>query len=61
MRVDSEIGEILLVATIVTDNGGPFRSSTFGAVIAAHSEPHHVRTKTWARGRSGHSNADLTP
>ena len=32
-RVDVETGEILPVVTIVTDNGGPFRSFRFEAFI----------------------------
>ncbi|MEX5277836.1 hypothetical protein [Kocuria sp. CPCC 205261] len=35
-RVGPETGEVLPVVIIVTDNGGPFRSFTFEAFIAAH-------------------------
>lgn len=34
-------------------NGGPFRSFTFEAFIAAHPELHHVRTKARAAGQNG--------
>ena len=34
--VDPETGELLPVVTIVTDNGGPFRSFRFESFIAAH-------------------------
>lgn len=33
--VDTETGGVLPVVTIVTDNGGPFRSFRFEAFIAA--------------------------
>jgi len=36
-------GEIEPVARIVSDNGGPFRSFTFEALVAAHPELRHVR------------------
>ena len=42
--VDVETGEILPVVTIVTDNGGPFRSFRFEAFIELHPELAHVRT-----------------
>jgi putative transposase len=48
--VDDNTGEVLPVVTIVTDNGGPFRSFRFEAFIAAHPELCHVRT----RGRIQH-------
>ena len=35
--VDTETGELLPVVTLVTDNGGPFRSSRFEALL--HPEP----------------------
>ena len=52
-RVDPETGEIAPVVTIVTDNGGPFRSFTFEAFITAHPELHHVRTKARTPGQNG--------
>lgn len=60
-RVDPETGEVLPLVTIVTDNGGPFRSFTFEAFTAAHPELDHVRTKARARGRTGHANAGSGP
>ncbi|MCB1285958.1 MAG: IS3 family transposase [Microthrixaceae bacterium] len=44
-RVDETTGEVLPAVTIVTDNGGPFRSFRFEAFIAAHPELCHVRTR----------------
>ncbi|WP_285730720.1 hypothetical protein [Kocuria sp. NBRC 114282] len=49
-RVDPETGEVSPVVTVVTDNGGPFRSFTFEAFIAARPELHHVRTKARTPG-----------
>jgi len=43
--VDTHTGELLPVVTIVTDNGGPFRSFRFESFIEAHPELHHVRTR----------------
>lgn len=43
--VDPTTGELLPVVTIVTDNGGPFRSFRFEAFIELHPELHHVRTR----------------
>ncbi len=37
--IDTATGELLPVITIVTDNGGPFRSMRFEAFITAHPEP----------------------
>ena len=39
--------------TIVTDNGGPFRSFRFESFIAAHPELHHVRTRVKTPGQNG--------
>lgn len=39
--------------TIVTDNGGPFRSARFAAFIAARPELHHVRTRVRTPGQNG--------
>lgn len=52
-QVDPETGELLPVVTIVTDNGGPFRSLTFEAFIAAHPELRHVRTRVKSPGQNG--------
>ena len=51
--VDPETGELLPVVTIVTDNGGPFRSFRFESFIAAHPELHHVRTRVKTPGQNG--------
>jgi len=50
---DVETGEILPVVTIVTDNGGPFRSFRFEAFIELHPELHHVRTRVRTPGQNG--------
>src|SRR5450759_2262391 len=42
-QVDQQ-GNVQPVVTIVTDNGGPFRSFRFEAFIATHPELRHVRT-----------------
>ena len=52
-EVDTETGEIKPVVTIVTDNGGPFRSFRFEAFIAAHPELRHVRTRVKSPGQNG--------
>jgi len=49
---DPITGEIAPV-TIVTDNGGPFRSARFAAFIAASPELHHVRTRVRTPGQNG--------
>ncbi|MGC5617632.1 transposase [Georgenia sp. Z1491] len=51
--VDTETGEVLPVVTIVTDNGGPFRSFRFEAFIASHPELRHVRTRVRSPGQNG--------
>jgi len=51
--VDPATGELLPVVTIVTDNGGPFRSFRFEAFIELHPELHHVRTKVRTPGQNG--------
>jgi putative transposase len=51
--VDVQTGELLPVVTIVTDNGGPFRSLRFEAFIAAHPELTHVRTRVRTPGQNG--------
>ncbi|WP_313788390.1 integrase core domain-containing protein [Subtercola endophyticus] len=50
---DPETGEIRPVLTIVTDNGGPFRSFRFEAFITAHPELRHVRTRVRTPGQNG--------
>lgn len=55
--VDFETGELLPVVTIVTDNGGSFRSFRFEAFIELHPELAHVRTRVKTPGRTGHANA----
>lgn len=52
-RVNVETGELEPVLTIVTDNGGPFRSFRFEAFIAAHPELRHVRTRVRTPGQNG--------
>ncbi len=51
--VDVETGELLPVVTIVTDNGGPFRSFRFEAFIAGRPELAHVRTRVNSPGQNG--------
>jgi putative transposase len=50
--IDHSTGQIRPV-TIVTDNGGPFRSARFAAFIAARAELHHVRTGVRTPGQNG--------
>lgn len=52
-EVDVDSGEIKPVLTIVTDNGGPFRSCRFEAFIHKQPELHHVRTRVKSPGRNG--------
>lgn len=51
--VDDTTGEIHPAVTVVTDNGGPFRSFRFEAFIAAHPELAHVRTRVRTPGQNG--------
>ena len=51
--VDEQTGELLPVVTIVTDNGGPFRSFRFEAFIELHPELAHVRTRVKSPGQNG--------
>ena len=51
--VNPETGELLPVVTIVTDNGGPFRSCRFEAFIELHPELAHVRTRVRSPGQNG--------
>ena len=52
-EIDEETGELLPVVTIVTDNGGPFRSLNFQIFIASHPELRHVRTRKNSPGQNG--------
>ena len=51
--VDPDTGELLPVVTIVTGNGGPFRSFRFEAFIELHPELAHVRTRVKSPGQNG--------
>lgn len=51
-QVDQQ-GNVQPVVTIVTDNGGPFRSFRFEAFIATHPELRHVRTRVRTPGQNG--------
>jgi putative transposase len=46
-------GDVVPLVTIVTDNGGPFRSFRFEAFIATHPELRHVRTRVRSPGQNG--------
>ncbi len=48
-----EQGNVIPLVTIVTDNGGPFRSFRFEAFIATHPELRHVRTRVKTPGQNG--------
>ncbi len=48
-----EQGNVVPRVTIVTDNGGPFRSFRFEAFIATHPELRHVRTRVKTPGQNG--------
>ena len=52
-EVDPDTGEVLPVLTIVTDNGGPFRSLNFELFIMRHPELRHVRTRVKTPGQNG--------
>ena len=52
LLLDQTTGQIRPV-TIVTDNGGPFRSARFAAFITARPELHHVRTRVRTPGQNG--------
>jgi transposase InsO family protein len=49
---DPATGEIAPI-TIVTDNGGPFRSQRFARFVAAHPELGHVRTRVKSPQQNG--------
>jgi transposase InsO family protein len=51
--VDEATGEITPLVTVVTDNGGPFRSFRFEAFIELHPELAHVRTRVKTPGQNG--------
>jgi len=51
--LDAETSESRPVVTIVTDNGGRFRSFRLEAFIAAHPELAHVRTRVKSPGQNG--------
>ena len=51
--MDDTTGKLLPVVTIVTDNGGPFRSFHFEAFIELHPELAHVRTRVRTPGQNG--------
>ncbi|AQP46184.1 transposase [Tessaracoccus flavus] len=51
--IDEVTGEVLPVVTIVTDNGGPFRSLDFELFITSHPELQHVRTRVKSPGQNG--------
>ena len=46
-------GNVVPLVTIVTDNGGPFRSFRFEAFLATHPELRHVRTRVKTPGQNG--------
>jgi transposase InsO family protein len=46
-------GNVIPAITLVTDNGGPFRSFRFEAFIATHPEIRHVRTAVKSPGQNG--------
>ncbi len=52
-QIDETTGEIVPVLTIVTDNGGPFRSLNFQLFITTHPELRHVRTRVKSPGQNG--------
>ncbi len=50
---DKTTGEIILLLTIVTDYGGPFRSFRFQGFIATHPELTHARTRVRSPVQNG--------
>ncbi|WP_203625795.1 hypothetical protein [Streptomyces sp. SID9913] len=46
-------GQVQPLVTVVTDNGGPFRSFRFEAFIATRPELRHVRTRVRTSGQNG--------
>lgn len=51
--VAPDTGELGPAVTIVTDNGGPFRSLNFELFIMQHPELRHVRTRVKSPGQNG--------
>ena len=51
--VDPNTRALKPVLTIVTDNGGPFRSFAFESFIVTHPELAHVRTRVKSPGQNG--------
>lgn len=49
---DPDTGQIVPI-TLVTDNGGPFRSFRFAAFITSRPELRHVRTRVKTPGQNG--------
>jgi transposase InsO family protein len=49
---DPDTGKVVPI-TLVTDNGGPFRSFRFGALVASRPELRHVRTRVRSPGHNG--------
>jgi len=49
---DPDTGEIVPI-TLVTDNGGPFRSFRFGAYIGGRPELRHIHTRVRTPGQNG--------
>ncbi|WP_134773219.1 integrase core domain-containing protein [Ornithinimicrobium flavum] len=49
---DPDTGEVVPI-TLVTDNGGPFRSARFAAFIEATPQLDHVRTRVRTPGQNG--------
>lgn len=48
---DPDTGEIVPI-TLVSDNGGPFRSFRFHAFVASRPELRHVRTRVKTPGQN---------
>jgi len=53
---DPDTGEVVPI-TLVTDNGGPFRSFRFEAFITGRPELRHVRTRVKSPGQNASANA----
>lgn len=48
-EVDPDTGDVLLVLTVVTDNGGPFRSLVFELFMMHHPALRHAHPGAFAR------------
>lgn len=46
-------GDLISAVTVVTDNGGPFKSFNFERFILSHPELRHVRTRARSPGQNG--------